>query len=93
MPVEEINGPLLSYETTGGGEPLVLVHGTWVDGHTWDFVVPSLAESFFVVTYDLRGHGGSTIDPPDAGTVHVRRHFSCRRATRARRSSRRSWIS
>jgi pimeloyl-ACP methyl ester carboxylesterase len=29
-----------------------------------------LAESFSVITYDLRGHGRSTIDPPDAGDVH-----------------------
>lgn len=70
MPTEEINGTTISYETTGDGEPLVLVHGAWADGHTWDFVVPALAKSFFVITYDLRGHGRSVIDPPDAGDVH-----------------------
>ena len=70
MPVEKVNGTPIAYEMTGEGEPLVLVHGAWVDGHTWDFVVPQLAESFSVVTYDLRGHGRSVIDPPGAGTVH-----------------------
>ena len=59
MPVEKINGTPISYETAGAGEPLVLVHGAWVDQHSWDPVVPGLAESFFVVTYDLRGHGGA----------------------------------
>ena len=70
MPVEEINGTPIWYEMTGAGEPLVLVHGAWVDGHAWDLVVPALAGSYLVVSYDLRGHGRSVIDPPDAGTVH-----------------------
>jgi pimeloyl-ACP methyl ester carboxylesterase len=70
MPVEEFNGTPISYETSGAGEPLVLVHGAWVDRHTWDFVVPTLAEALLVVTYDLRGHGDSEIEPPGAGTVH-----------------------
>jgi pimeloyl-ACP methyl ester carboxylesterase len=70
MPVEQVNGTPIAYEMTGEGEPLVLVHGAWVDGHTWDLVVPQLAESYFVVTYDLRGHGRSVIDPPGAGSVH-----------------------
>jgi pimeloyl-ACP methyl ester carboxylesterase len=68
--VEQINRTTLCYEETGSGEPLVLVHGAWVDHTTWDAVVPRLGESFRVVAYDLRGHGASTLDPPDAGTVH-----------------------
>ena len=33
MPFETVNNVQLYYESTGRGEPLVLVHGSWVD-HT-----------------------------------------------------------
>jgi pimeloyl-ACP methyl ester carboxylesterase len=54
-----INGFRCHHEVIGSGEPVVLVHGGWIDSHTWDFVVPSLAEAFQVVTYDRRGHSRS----------------------------------
>ena len=50
----------LDYELHGTeGDPLVLVHGSWVDRTTWDLVVPMLEGSFQVLTYDRRGHGRS----------------------------------
>jgi pimeloyl-ACP methyl ester carboxylesterase len=64
MPETEANGVGLYYEIHGGGEPLVMVHGSWVDATRWRFVVPGLAESFHVLVYDRRGHSRS--ERPDA---------------------------
>lgn len=55
-----VNDVELYYELTGeSGDPLVLVHGSWVDHHDWDAVVPLLADSHRVLTYDRRGHSRS----------------------------------
>jgi pimeloyl-ACP methyl ester carboxylesterase len=64
MPKTEANGVRLYYEIHGGGDPLVLVHGSWADATRWRFVVPGLAESFRVLVYDRRGHSRS--ERPDA---------------------------
>lgn len=64
-----INGIQLFWERTGKtGEPLVLVHGSWVDHHNWDAVVPFLARSYSVLTYDRRGHSRSE-RPASQGSV------------------------
>jgi pimeloyl-ACP methyl ester carboxylesterase len=68
MPETEANGVRLYYEIHGGGEPLVLVHGSWVDATRWRFVVPALAESFRVLVYDRRGHSRSE-RPDSPGSV------------------------
>lgn len=64
----QVNGVRLYYEIHGEGEPLVLVHGSWVDASNWQFVVPGLAEDFQVVVYDRRGHSRSE-RPAVAGSV------------------------
>ena len=69
MTFAEVNGAQLHYERSGAGEPLVLVHGSWVDHHVWDEVAPLLRGSFEVVVYDRRGHSLSTC-PPGQGSVH-----------------------
>src|SRR5215204_5071053 len=56
MPEQLVNGAKLFYELSGSGDPLVLVHGSWVDHKDWQLVVPHLAGSFRVLTYDRRGH-------------------------------------
>jgi pimeloyl-ACP methyl ester carboxylesterase len=59
MAEAEINGVWLYYELCGRGESLALVHGAWADATAWRSVVPGLAESFLVLTYDRRGHSRS----------------------------------
>jgi pimeloyl-ACP methyl ester carboxylesterase len=56
MPKTLLNGVEIYWERTGErGDSLVLVHGSWVDHHTWDAIAPALARDFRVVTYDRRG--------------------------------------
>jgi pimeloyl-ACP methyl ester carboxylesterase len=69
MATASVNGVRLFYELSGTGEvPLVLVHGSWGSHHNWDLVIPGLAESFRVLTYDRRGHSQST-RPDTPGSV------------------------
>ena len=61
MAIEELGKARIRYDLRGrGGDPTVLIHGSWVDHHTWDLVVPGLAPSLDVLTYDRRGYGEST---------------------------------
>jgi pimeloyl-ACP methyl ester carboxylesterase len=60
MPIASINAVRMFWDQRGeSGAPLVLVHGSWDDHHNWDAVVPGLARSFRVFTYDRRGHSRS----------------------------------
>lgn len=59
MPTALFNGVKLYYEEAGSGQPLILVHGSWTDHHSWNLVAPSLAKRFRVVIYDRRGHSQS----------------------------------
>lgn len=51
----------LNYRVDGTGpEPLVCVHGVGSYREAWSGVAGRLADDFTVLTFDLRGHGGST---------------------------------
>jgi pimeloyl-ACP methyl ester carboxylesterase len=63
MPLQKINTVQLYFESTGSGEPLVLVHGSWVDHTSWAAVAPMLSQGFQVTTFDRRGHSQSQTGP------------------------------
>jgi non-heme chloroperoxidase len=49
------------YEDFGSGQPVVLIHGFPLSGHSWEKQVGALLEAGYrVITYDRRGFGGST---------------------------------
>ena len=51
----------LYYEDQGSGQPVVLVHGYPLDGHSWELQTRELlAAGYRVVTYDRRGFGASS---------------------------------
>src|SRR5258708_5380724 len=51
----------LYYEDHGSGQPVVLIHGYPLDGHSWEKQVPVLlAAGKRVITYDRRGFGQSS---------------------------------
>lgn len=61
MPIAELGDVRIRYERYGDrGDPVVLVHGSWVDHRTFDRIAPVLGDSMRVLAYDRRGYGGST---------------------------------
>ncbi len=49
------------YEDHGSGQPVVLIHGYPLDGHSWEKQVPALLDAGYrVITYDRRGFGQSS---------------------------------
>jgi pimeloyl-ACP methyl ester carboxylesterase len=57
----ETNGVTLAVDDRGEGYPVVLLHGFPEFSYSWRYVAPALQDAGFrVVTYDLRGSGGSS---------------------------------
>jgi len=56
----QANGFEMYYETTGQGQPLMLLHGFTQVGAEWDPIRDQLASGFHLIIPDLRGHGSST---------------------------------
>ncbi len=51
----------LYYEDQGAGQPVVLIHGYPLDGHSWERQTRELlAAGYRVITYDRRGFGQSS---------------------------------
>ncbi len=51
----------LYYEDHGSGQPIVLIHGYPLDGHSWERQLRVLLDAGYrVITYDRRGYGRSS---------------------------------
>ncbi|MDQ4001093.1 MAG: alpha/beta hydrolase, partial [Actinomycetota bacterium] len=61
----ELEGNWIRYRVTGGGPPVVLVHGWLSSGRIWERLADRLAQRFTVYTLDLSGFGDS--DKPVSG--------------------------
>jgi pimeloyl-ACP methyl ester carboxylesterase len=57
MPKAKVNEIELYYETSGSGDPLVLIAGLGYPLWQWHKMVPFLAEHFQVIAFDNRGVG------------------------------------
>jgi len=55
---------VIHYESAGQGEAVVLIHGLGANLAFWFMTIGRhLAQQYRVITYDLRGHGASSITP------------------------------
>jgi pimeloyl-ACP methyl ester carboxylesterase len=55
----QVNGVELWYQVSGGGEPIVQIHGAGFGHYNFAPATPELAEHFQVVDFDMRGYGQS----------------------------------
>ncbi|MCZ8520766.1 alpha/beta fold hydrolase [Paenibacillus sp. KR2-11] len=60
----------LSYTTYGSGPAIVLIHSGGVDSREWLELIPLLARSHRVVTYDARGTGRSPAPQEPIDLIH-----------------------
>ena len=62
----------LHYEDHGAGQPVLLIHGHPVNGHSWERQTRALlAAGYRVITYDRRG-SGQVLDSRDRRRRRVR---------------------
>ena len=61
----EVNGMQMYYEVSGAGEPLIVLHGAYMNIPGMGAIIPKLAETHKVYAIEFQGHGRTTdIDRP-----------------------------
>ena len=70
MPIEELNGIELYYESHGDGPPIVFLHGAGGNHISWWQQVPHFRERYRCITIDHRGFGRSTDPAQEASASH-----------------------
>ncbi len=63
MPILDIDGCRLNYESDGEGPNIVFINGLTMDTNGWVLQVPYFSKKYRVLRYDCRGQGKS--DKPD----------------------------
>jgi pimeloyl-ACP methyl ester carboxylesterase len=60
-----VNGMEMYYETSGTGDPLIVLHGAYMNIPTMGEIIPKLAQTHKVYALEFQGHGRTTdIDRP-----------------------------
>ena len=63
--IQLANGETMAYrKRSGGGHPLVLVHGNMTSSKHWDILMDALDEKYTIYALDLRGFGESSYLKP-----------------------------
>lgn len=61
----EVNGMQMYYEVSGSGDPLVVLHGAYMNIPSMGAIIPKLAETHTIYALEFQGHGRTTdIDRP-----------------------------
>jgi pimeloyl-ACP methyl ester carboxylesterase len=61
----DVNGMQMYYEVSGSGDPLIVLHGAYMNIPSMGEIIPKLAKSHRVYAVELQGHGRTTdIDRP-----------------------------
>lgn len=61
----EVNGMQMYYEVSGKGDPLIVLHGAYMNIPAMGEIIPKLAEAHTVYALEFQGHGRTTdIDRP-----------------------------
>lgn len=61
----EVNGMQMYYEVSGEGDPLVVLHGAYMNIPAMGAIIPKLAQTHKVYAIEFQGHGRTTdIDRP-----------------------------
>lgn len=56
----DVNGINMYYEVSGTGEPLIVLHGAYMNIPTMGAIIPKLAQTHRVYAIELQGHGRTT---------------------------------
>jgi pimeloyl-ACP methyl ester carboxylesterase len=60
-----VNGMQMYYEVSGSGDPLIVLHGAYMNIPSMGAIIPKLAQTHRVYAVELQGHGRTTdIDRP-----------------------------